>query len=198
MSYAKHPEPCKANLNYLVSKEHPKSLPHHQSIFEKLNASMVRKSALKTYGSHVPGLDANEWRRLRTSFKSSSTDLCKKIAKLEIRIAKSDLTFLLPYNSCRLIALDKWPGVRPIGFGEVLRRIIGRTIVKCNKIDLKRLGGDQHLYMGQKGGNEHAIYSLRAAFKNTDSKVILLIDAKNAFNNLNRDLTLQHPISVCG
>ena len=46
-----------------------------------------------------------------------------------------------------------------------LRRIIGRTIVKCIKTDFKILGGDQQLCMGQKGGIEHAIHSLRAAFK---------------------------------
>ena len=109
---------------------------------------MVRKSAVKTHGSHGPsGLYANEWRSLLRSFKSS-TDLCKTIAKLAIRIALSHLTFLLPYNSCRLIAPDKCPGVRPIGIGEVLRRIIGRTIVKCIKTDYKILGGDQQLRMG--------------------------------------------------
>ena len=58
----KHPEPCKANLNYLVINEQPKSLPYHQSIFEKLNASIVRRPAMKTHGSHGPsGIDANEW-----------------------------------------------------------------------------------------------------------------------------------------
>ena len=73
---------------------------------------------LKTHGSHGPsGLDANEWRTLLTSFKSSSTDLCKTLAKLAVRMATSHLTFLLPYNSCRLIALNKCPGVRPIGIG---------------------------------------------------------------------------------
>ena len=114
---------------------------------------------------------------LLTSFKLSSTDLCKTIAKLAIRISTSHLTFLLPHNSCRLIALDKRPGVRPKGYGEVLSRFIGRTIVKCIKTENKILGGDQQLCMGQKGGIEHAIYSLRAAFKDTDSEAILLIDA---------------------
>ena len=104
----KHPEPCKAISNYLVGNEHPKSLPYHQSIFEKLNASIVRKSAMKTHGSHgLSSLDANELRRLLTSFRLSSTDLCKLIAKLAIRIATSHLIFLLlPHNSCRLIAFD--------------------------------------------------------------------------------------------
>ena len=45
-------------------------------------------------------------------------------------------------------------------------------------------------YVCQKGGIEHAIQSLRAAFKNTECDAILLISAKNAFNGLNRDLAL--------
>ena len=84
---------------------------------------------MKTNGSHGPsGLDAGEWRRLLTSYKSS-IDLCKTVSKLAIRIATEELKFLNSYNAC-LIALDKCPGVRPIGIGEVLRRIIGKSIVK--------------------------------------------------------------------
>ena len=142
----KYPEPGKAYLNYLVVNEHLISLPYHQSTFEELIASMVRKVCMNRHGSHgTSSLDANKWRRLLTSFKSSSTDLCKTIAKLAIRIATSHLT-CLPYISCRLIALDKCPGIRPIEIEEVLGRIIGRTIVKCIKANLKILGGDQQLY----------------------------------------------------
>ena len=60
--------------------------------------------------------------------------------------------------------------------GEVLRRISGRTIVKCVKTDLKILGGDQQLSMGQKSRFEHSTHSLRAAFK--DSEAMMLIDTK--------------------
>ena len=63
-----HPKPCKANLNYVVSNEHPKKLPYHQSLFEKLITSVVRKSAKKTHGSHGPsGHVANEWQWLLIS-----------------------------------------------------------------------------------------------------------------------------------
>ena len=32
------------------------------------------------------------------------------------------------FTSCRLIPLDKDPAIRPIGVGEVLRRIVGKTV----------------------------------------------------------------------
>ena len=40
------------------------------------------------------------------------------------------------YVACRLIALDKDPGIRPIGTGEVLRRIIGKIVVWQLKEDI--------------------------------------------------------------
>ena len=42
------------------------------------------------------------------------------------------------YTSCRLIPLDKNPGIRPIGVAEVLRRIVGKTIAGFLKEELKR------------------------------------------------------------
>ena len=41
----------------------------------------------------------------------------------------------------RLIPLDKSPGVRPIGVGEVLRRIIGKAILTVLKSDILNVTG---------------------------------------------------------
>ena len=118
-------------------------MPYHPSIFKQLNAKTVQKSPLKTHGSHGPtDLDTCEWRRKITHFNQTSIELCKTIAKLSYTVASKVVTHenLTAYNSCRLIPLDKNPGVRPIGIGEILRRIIGKTITQCIKSDLKNLG----------------------------------------------------------
>ena len=39
----------------------------------------------------------------------------------------TDPSSLESYIACRLIPLGKCPGLRPIGIGEILRRIIGNT-----------------------------------------------------------------------
>ena len=57
--------PCKAIMSYQVGKDSPKNLPYHQSISEKLNASMDRKFVINMHGSYGPsGLDDNKGQRL--------------------------------------------------------------------------------------------------------------------------------------
>ena len=196
----KHPKPKEAPEEYILTEPHENSLPYHPSIFDRINGPAIRKAAMKTQGSHGPsGVDANYWRRILSNFGQSSVNLCKTIAQLAIRIATEKLRAddLSAYNACRLIPLDKNPGVRPIGVGEVLRRIVGRSILKCITYDLKLLGQCQQLCLGQKCGIEHAIHSLREKFEKPESEAILLIDAKNAFNSLNRKLALENIKKLC-
>ena len=139
-------------------------MPYHPSIFEQINAKTVRKSTMKMHGSHGPsGLHACEWRSVLTHFNQTSIEFCKTIAKLSYTIASKVVPHgnLTAYNACRLIPLDKNPGVRPIGIGEVLSRIIGKTITQCIKSDLKNLRKYFQLCLGQKCGIEYAIHSLR-------------------------------------
>ena len=63
------------------------------------------------------GIDARGWRRLCTSFHSASGELCVAMSLFARRLCTVFLSpdLLSPFLVCRLIALDKNPGVRPIG-----------------------------------------------------------------------------------
>ena len=101
--------------------------PCHPIIFDSIDGSAIRSAALNVHGSAGPsGLDAHAWRRLCTSFKGASTDLCNSLALVAKRLCSShvDPSSLSSFLACRLIALDKSPGVRPIGIGDTARRII--------------------------------------------------------------------------
>ena len=50
---------------------------------------------------------------------------------------------------------------------------------------------------GQKRGREHAMKSLRQSFDDPDNEPILIIDAKNAFNVLNRQTALENVKTLC-
>ena len=78
-----------------------------------------------------------------------------------------------------------------------MRRITGRIIVDCIRQDLTSLGGNMQLCLGQKCGTEHAIHSLRHSFDDPENEAILLIDAKNAFNVLNRRTALENVKALC-
>ena len=107
-------------------------------IFEEIDALLIRKIACKTKGSAGPsGLDADAWRKLLThkSYGTEANDLCKSIACLARKLCSTDFSTtnfalnLEPFTASRLIPLDKAPGVRPVGVGEVLRRIIGSAVM---------------------------------------------------------------------
>ena len=96
----------------------------HSVVFDSIDANAIRSTALPTTGSAEPsGLDAHKWRHLCTAFKGASTDLCYSLALVAKRLCTSyvDPKCVSPFLACRLIALDKSPGVRQIGIGDTAR-----------------------------------------------------------------------------
>ena len=63
------------------------------------------------------------------------------------------------YTASRLIPLDKNPGVRPVGVGEVLRRIVGKSITTSLKPELIESTGPIQMCAGIKGGVEAAVHA---------------------------------------
>ena len=96
----------------------------------------------------------------------------------------------MEYNDCRPVALDKCPRLRPIGLGEVLRRIIERAISSCVDVAVRLIGKLCRLCLRRTARIEHAICSLSSAFETDETEALLLIAATNASDFLNRATTL--------
>ena len=128
---------------------------------------LIANTALQTSGAAgLSGLDAYARRRLCTAFHSASTSLCQSLAEVAKRLCSAllDPMSLAPFLACRLIALDKCPGVRPIGIGETVRRIIARAVLVITRGDIQDAAGSTQLCAGQIAGCEAAVHSVRERF----------------------------------
>ena len=67
--------------------------------------------------------------------------------------------------ACRLILLYKNPGLRPIGVGEVLRRISRKVVMMISKQDVMKAPGSLQFCAGQEAGAEAAIHTVHDIFK---------------------------------
>ena len=175
-------------------------LPSHPVIFDSLDGASIRAAALHTNGSAGPsGLDALCWRRLCTSFQHASNDLCNSLALVARKICTTyvDPQGIAAFTANRLIALDKCPGVRPIGVGETVRRIISKAVLSVIKSDVLEAAGSLQLCAGHEAGCEAAIHSMCRIFHDTLTEAVLLVDAKNAFNSLNRKVALLNIHQLC-
>ena len=172
----------------------------HPVLFESITASSIKAAAMHIKGAAGPsGLDSMAWQRLCCSFKGASTELCTSLAMVARRICTEhvDNDGLDAFVASRLIALDKCPGVRPIGIGEVCRRIIAKTILQVVGNDVREATGARQLCAGQQAGTEAAVHAIRELFSKDESEGVLLVDATNAFNNINRNAALHNIRQLC-
>ena len=129
-------------------------------IFDAITSETIMKAAIKTKGSAGPSMyDADDWRNILGSTKygteaedlrKSLADMAKELCIKEVESPRSLEAFL----ACRLIPLDKNPGLRPIGIGETLRRILGKAVTSVLKKDVQVSVGNLQLCGGHVGGCE--------------------------------------------
>ncbi len=171
-------------------------------------AESVYFAAKNIHGSGGPTLiNADGWCQIlySKSYGSTSHQLCGAIAELAkiMSTEEIDPNLLNEYLSCRLIPLDKGAdgngeiGVRPIGVGEVIRRIIGKVVVNVVKQDIQDAVGPLQTCGGLKSGIEASIHATKDCWQDLNTEAVLLVDADNAFNRINRDLAVHNIRELC-
>ena len=196
--HEKHPEGEPLNEEMLLSGPIKQV---HPVIFDDITEEMVQKVALRTKGAAGPSnFDASDWRAMLVSkvFGASSSDLCSAVVNVAKKLCSKDVNQnVSALMACRLIPLDKNPGLRPIGIGEVLRRIIGKMVVMVLRPDLQENAGDLQLCAGQESGCEAGIHAMHQIFEDDSTQGVIQVDANNAFNTINRNVFLHNMQIIC-
>ena len=185
---SKHPQaqPASPDAVLLNSSEAPQI---HSVVFDQITASSIRSAALRTKGAAGP--------RVSTHTAGEGFAPPSNLPLTTSGVSFVDLKGLSSLLSCRLIALDKCPGVRPIGICETARRIISKAVLSVAKGDLQDSAGSLQLCAGQISGIETAVHAMKETFLNDETEAVLLVDASNAFNSLNREAALHNIQHLC-
>ena len=204
-SKKKHPKAREVNEDILIP---PTAAEPEPVIYEEIDGAAVYRAAKQLQGSGGPTLiDADGWSHslCSKSYGNASSDLCDAIADLAKKLCRDDIhpDTLHEFVANRLIPLDKGedkqgnPGVRPIGIGEILRRIIGKVVVDNRREDIINAAGPLQTCAGLKSGIEASVHAMRRVFEKEETEALLLVDAENAFNNLNRKAALHNIRELC-
>ena len=190
----KHPESKDASVDILLT-DIPQRV--HPIKFAGIDEEMVRKAG----GSGPSAMDADGWRRILCSnnFGDTNVDLRKAIANFIKKICTEEIsvTSIETFVACRLIPLDKNSGLRPIGVGEILRRITGKIIVSVVKKKVISSTGSLQACARQEAESEAVIHAMENIFKEESTEAVLLVDAANAFNSINRKVFLHNISIIC-
>ena len=193
----KHPLPRSPPAAALIEEEPVQIKP---IVFDRLTPDLIRDVGRHASGAAGPsGLDAEAWKRMLTCFRQSSNRLCAALAAAAYSLCTQDLTNvnLSALTAARLIALDKKPGVRPIAVGEVFRRIICKSIMRVIERDVLCATAPLQLCVGVPSACEAAVHAVGGLFRSPFIQGILLVDASNAFNALNRLAALHNVPRLC-
>ena len=161
----KHPPPQKASESILIDGVPCQVNPIR---FEAITTKLIERVALQCKGTAVPsGLDAAAWRRLCVAFKGPSTSLCQALANLVRMLATTivDPVTVEPLMACRLIALDKRPGLCPTGVCEVARRIVAKAILRAINKDVEEACGFLQKCSGLPAGKRQLCMLCRGCLK---------------------------------
>ena len=84
-----------------------------------------------------------------------------------------------------IIRLDKFLGIHPVVFGEILQYILSKSILKACIEGLSHMCGMDQLCLGFWGGIEGVINVMNSLWAERRFWVVLWVDSDNFFNKIN-------------
>ena len=107
------------------------------------------------------GVDAVHLQHWLLHFKLSSERLRHEAALWTEWLANEHLPWAAfrAFQASRLIALDKQPGVRPVGVGKSFRRLFAKIVLRLTRHEATAACGNTNLCSGLKAGIEGAVHT---------------------------------------
>ena len=131
-----------------------------------ISSDTVEEVSAKLTGSAGPGgPDSITLKTWCLGFGQTSGELRAEIANFTTWLANTAPTWAAyrALMACRLVALDKLPGTRPLGIGETYRRLMAKCILQCIGDRATSACGNYNLCAGLKAGIEGAVHVIREA-----------------------------------
>jgi hypothetical protein len=156
----------------------------------------VEKAAHTLQGAAGPGgVIGVNLKAALLDFGQASSNLATAFARLSRWLANCSPPWVAirALMEGRLIALDKQPGVHPIGIKDVACGLVSKWMVELTKEEAAIVCGFDQLCTGHEAGCETAAHWAALEWDRLSEMVdfgTLLIDAENAFNEVNRCLML--------
>ena len=140
-------------------------------------------------GQLVLLIDTGGWKRLCSSSKWASSDLCESIARLTKRLCTTlmDPSGVAPLIACPLAVLDKSPGIHPTDIGEMNLQIAQEDILS--------MVGSLQLCAGQESTCERCVQAMKCVFEDNDSEAILFVDVSPSAGSIEK---CSHPMPYPG
>ena len=136
-----------------------------------ISADHVATAAAKLGGSGGPSqADSIAVTRWLLGFGAESEKLRTVLAKLCEWLANEHPPWAAyrALMACRLVALDKLPGTRPVGIGEILRRLMAKIVIAHVGDQATLACGNLQLCAGLSAGIEGAIHAMHQKWGDKD------------------------------
>jgi len=135
------------------------------SVPVEVTAEIVESVASKLSGGAGPGgTDAVTLQNWLLRYGVASERLRISLASLGAWLANGNPPWAAyrALRACRLVALDKQPGSRPVGIGEIYSRLFAKCVLQLVGLEATHACGSLNLCVGLKSGIEGAVHAVQS------------------------------------